>query len=49
MYLPWIILAGVGGYACIPTKTKRTLKREFKKAIRDMSKNALKKMAEEEE
>ena len=41
MYLPWIILAGVGGYACLPAKKKKTLKRVVKKAVRDMRKNAL--------
>lgn len=48
MYLPWVLLAGGMAYALLPTKVKTAVKEETRKAVRDMSRGALEKMAAED-
>lgn len=48
MYLPWFLLAGGIGYALLPSNVKTTIQKEGRKAVRDMSREALERMAAED-
>lgn len=47
-FLPWLLLLGVGGYATLSDKNKAKLKREARKAARDMARRALKNLDDEQ-